>query len=329
MRIALDAFGTDNRPEPDVAGAVLAARELDVTVILVGDERRIQAELQKHDITGLALEVVHASEEIEMGDKPSEVIKSKPDSSLHVGMELVKTGGADAFATMGNTGATLAIATVSKLRRISGVKRPALTALYPFKNRLLTILDVGANAECKPDWLVQFAIMGDIYSRTVMHVENPRVALIGMGDEFEPANIIKKATASLSNTPINYVGKITPDQLPEDICDVAVIDGFRGNILLKTFEASLRHASSILRQELRADPLSAIGGLMMRPMINRLRSQMTISEYVGAFLLGVNGVVIVSHGSSTPEDVKNVIRTAMLAVDRKMVDAIKDGLASN
>lgn len=326
MRIALDAFGTDNRPVPDVAGAVMAARELNVTMILVGDEARVREELSKHDTNGLAIEVVHAEEVIGMAEKPSEVIKSKPRSSLHVGMELVKNGEADAFATMGNTGATLAIATVDKLRRIRGVKRPALTALFPFPNRIVTFLDVGANAECRPEWIAQFGVMGDIYAKTVMHVDNPRVAMVGTGDDIVESPFIQETDALLKQMPINYVGLITPDRLPEDICDVAVIDGFRGNILLKTFEHSLSHAGKILRQELRRNVRSMIGGAILRPALSRLRSQISVSEYVGAFLLGVNGVVLVSHGSSTPEDIRTVIRTAMLAVERNMVTAIGDGL---
>src|SRR5690554_643022 len=183
MRIVVDAMGSDNRPGPDVAGAVLAAREMQATLILVGDEAQVRAELAKHDTAGLSLEVVHAGQVIEMTDSPTEAAKEKPNSSIHVGLGLVQRGEADAFVTMGNTGAVLTIATLFTLRRIRGVKRPALTAIFPHAAGRVVAADIGANADVKPEYLAQFAVMANAYARLVMGINQPRVALLSNGEE--------------------------------------------------------------------------------------------------------------------------------------------------
>ena len=183
MRIALDAMGSDDRPIPDVAGAVLAARDFGDTILLVGDQPRVEAELAKHDTSGLAFEIIHAPDVIEMGESPSTAGKAKPQSSMHVGMRLVKDGQADGFVTAGNTGAAMVVATLHTLRRIPGVKRPALCSIISFGYHRIIMLDIGANADARPEFLAQFAVMGDIYARKGLGLENPRVAILSNGEE--------------------------------------------------------------------------------------------------------------------------------------------------
>jgi glycerol-3-phosphate acyltransferase PlsX len=329
MRIALDAMGSDNCPAPDVEGAVLAAREFGDTILLVGDEAQIRAELRKHETAGLSLEVVHAEEAVTMTDKPAIVGKAKPRSSMHVGMTLVKEGKADGFATAGNTGAALAIATLHTLHRIPGVKRPALTAILRLPGHNIVLLDVGANADSKPDWLAQFALMGKIYAQNALGLANPRVALLSNGEEEgKGTELVQEATALIRELPINFIGNIEPKELLQGHTDVMVADGFTGNILIKTAEASTRFLLNLVRDELKSSPISMVGGLISKPAFNRVRQQIDPSEIGGAPLLGVNGVVIIGHGRSNAVAIKNAIRQARQAAQGGVIDAIRQGLAS-
>lgn len=328
MRIVVDAMGTDNRPAPDIEGAVLAARELKETIVLVGDRARMEAELGKHATTGLMIELVHAEEQVAMTDTPSKVMKSKPGSSMHVGMNLVRDASADAFVTMGNTGAAHAIATLSTLRRIPGVKRPALTAIYPVLGRETIFLDIGANADSRALWLVQYAVMGSIYAQRALNRDNPRVGTLSNGEEEGKGNeLVKEVQVLLQQSHLNYVGHVEPKEILQGSVDVVVVDGFVGNIFLKTFEATLRYFTEMLRNELRGNVLSAAGGLLSRGAFGRVRKRIDPGEVGGAPLLGVNGVVIIGHGSSDAHSVKNAIKQAQRAVHGNTVEAIRRGLA--
>ena len=327
MRIALDAMGSDNCPQPDVAGGVLAAREYGYKIVLVGDEPQIKNEIEKHNISGLNIEIAPAQDQIAMTDKPSVVGKSKPDSSMHVGTTLVKEGAADAFVTMGNTGAALAIATLYTLRRIPGIKRPALSGIYPVLGQYITMLDLGANADSKPEWLVQFALMGSIYAHNTLKLASPRIALLSNGEEEGKGNnLIREANAMLQQSKLNYVGNIEPKEVMQMKADVIIADGFVGNIFVKTFETSVKLVSSAIRQEARSDPLSLLGALLMQPAFRRVRKQTDTSEIGGAPLLGVNGVVIIGHGRSNAVAIKNAIHQAALAVEGRVIDTIKSEL---
>lgn len=328
MRIVVDAMGTDERPVPDIAGSILAAREFGETIILVGDKQKIDAELKQHDTNGLSIEVVHAVDDIAMGDKPSKVMKSKPNSPMHIGMNLVKEGQADAFVSAGNTGATHAIATLSTLRRIPGVKRPALTGIYPMNGRNLIMLDVGANADSKIEWLEQFAIMGSVYAQSTLGVRNPRVATLSNGEEEGKGNqLTREAAERIKHLDINYVGHIEPKELIKGETDVLVMDGFVGNIFIKTFEAAISHLTNNLRSEMKADVLSMAGGLLARGAFKRLRNEIDPREIGGAPLLGVNGVVIVAHGGSDAYSIRSAILQARNAVKGNAVQGIRDRLA--
>lgn len=332
MRIAVDVMGSDNHPVPDVEGAIMAAREFGDSIFLVGDEAQIKKEITKHNIANLRIEIVHASQSIDMTDKPSLVGKEKPQSSMHVGMELVRSDQADAFVTAGNTGAILAIATLFILKRIPGVKRPALASLVRIaEGKTIILLDIGGNADAKPEWMVQFALMGKIYAQNALQLSNPRVALLSNGEEEGKGNILIRESGQLlsTNPSLNFVGNVEPKDMLRGAVDVVVTDGFVGNITIKTLEAMGSALSGLIRQEIQRDAISLVGGLLARPAFGRVYKQIDPFEIGGAPLLGVNGVVIVGHGRSNAFAIKNAIRQARLAVNGRVVQAIQEGLKTS
>lgn len=326
MKIVLDAMGSDSYPVPDVAGAVLAAREFGEEIILVGDQPRLEAELAKHNPAGLKITIRHASQVLEMTDKPSEALRAKKNSSMHVGLELLKSGEGDAFVSAGNTGGALAVAMLHAPRRIRGVERPALGVTFPMGNRPM-LIDNGANADCKPEYLLQFALMGSLFVERVRGIARPRIALISNGEEEGKGNELIKATIPLlAATNLNFVGNIEPKEFMRGATDIALTDGFTGNILLKTAEAVASFMSDAIRQEIRRSPITALGGLLAKPAFGRVRKLMDPDEVGGAPLLGVNGVVIIGHGRSNAYAIKQAIGQARLAVQHKIVEAIREGL---
>jgi glycerol-3-phosphate acyltransferase PlsX len=325
-------MGSDNHPVPDVEGAIMAAREFGDSIFLVGDEAQIKKEITKHNIANLRIEIVHASQSIDMTDKPSLVGKEKPQSSMHVGMELVRSDQADAFVTAGNTGAILAIATLFILKRIPGVKRPALASLVRIaEGKTIILLDIGGNADAKPEWMVQFALMGKIYAQNALQLSNPRVALLSNGEEEGKGNILIRESGQLlsTNPSLNFVGNVEPKDMLRGAVDVIVTDGFVGNITIKTLEAMGSALSGLIRQEIQRDAISLVGGLLARPAFGRVYKQIDPFEIGGAPLLGVNGVVIVGHGRSNAFAIKNAIRQARLAVNGRVVQAIQEGLKTS
>lgn len=328
MRIAVDAMGSDNNPAPDVEGAVAAAREYADTIILVGHSERINEQLQKYNAEGLSIEIVPAQDAVLMTDKPSVVARSKPESSMHVGMNLVKAGEADAFVTCGNTGAALAIATLRTLRRIPGVMRPALSTLLAMGGHQFILVDIGANADCKPEWLQQFALMGSIYAERALGHRAPRVALLSNGEEEGKGNILIKETAHLlENSSLHYIGNVEPKELFAGVADVIVMDGFVGNIAIKSLEAMGDLLLKMLKDELTSDPQSMIAGALAKPALKRVYKRVDPFEIGGAPLLGVDGVVIIGHGRTNALGVKNAIRQARQAVTGQIIGAIREGVA--
>lgn len=329
MKIVVDAMGSDHNPEPDVHGAVLAAQEYGNEIVLVGDEQRVRAELANHDTSSVHIEVVHAPEQVLMTDKPGTVGRSKPQSSMHIGMQLVKDGKGDAFVTVGNTGAALAIATLHTLRRITGVHRPALSTILSIKGKSMILLDIGANTDCRPEWLAQFAIMGSIYAERALGRTSPRVALLSNGEEAgKGTTLVQESAKLLSEDGVNFIGNAEPKEILAGEVDVAVMDGFSGNIMIKSLEALGSTIFDLMRQELMADLRSKIGGLLSKPAFKRVYRQIDPFEIGGAPLLGVDGVVIIGHGRSNAVAVKNAIRQAHLAASGQIVTAIKETLAS-
>jgi len=330
MRIVLDAMGSDQRPVPDVAGAVLAAEEYRDTIILVGDEPTVASELAKHRTRGLPIEIVHAPEQIAMDEKPSYAVSHKTSSSIHVGLSLVKTGAADGFVTMGNTGATHAIATLKTLRRIPGVLRPALTAIYGIDGHDMIFLDIGANADVKAEYIEQFALMGSLYAQTALKIPSPRVGTLSNGEEEGKGNNLTRESQErlrASVFDINYIGHIEPKEILLNRCDVVVMDGFVGNIFLKTFEGSMSYMSQLIRKEINRSPLYQIGALMLRGAFKAVRRRLDTREIGGAPLLGVNGVVIIGHGGADAISVKNAINQARRAIAGGSIQAMTEQFA--
>ncbi len=330
MRILVDALGSDNRPTPDILGALQAARELpDVHIALVGPRSKIEAELSRHNTSGIHITIHDAAAEILMDDKPSDVLKNKLGSSVHVGLKMLEDKQIDAFVSMGNTGAIHGIATLFAPRRIRGVKRPALSAIFHVNNQPIVFLDVGANADCRPDWMHQFAVMGDIYARSALGHARPRIGILSNGEEEGKGNeLIRETTELLRATSLNFVGNVEPKELFLNKADVIVMDGFTGNMFAKTFEASTRYITGLIREEVKRNPISMLGGALLKPALGNVKRRFDTAEVGGAPLLGVQGVVIIGHGSSTDFGVKNAIHQAHKAVSSHIVEQITEQLSN-
>jgi glycerol-3-phosphate acyltransferase PlsX len=324
MNIALDVMGGDNAPHEVVAGAVLAAREYAIAVSLVGKPDVIARELSKHDVRGLKLPIVPASEVIEMDDKPATAVRAKKDSSMVVACQLVKAGKADAFVTCGNTGGALA-AGILHIGRMKGIQRPALITPFPTQTGFCLLLDVGANVDSRPEHLQQFAVMGSIYSKRIMGVRSPTVRILSNGEEQgKGSQLVLEAVALLEKTPgITFLGNIEGRDIVNDLADVVVTDGFTGNVLIKTAEGVGKLIRTILVEELTASPISSLGGLLAKSALRRLSRRIDDSEFGGAVLLGLSNLVVVAHGRSNANAVRHAIRVAKQSIDYKIVNEIQ------
>lgn len=329
MNIALDAMGGDHAPEAIVAGAVEAARIYGVTVSLVGKPETLAAELKKHDTRGLDLPIVPASQVIEMDEKPAAAVRGKPDSSMVVGCKMVKRNEADAFVSAGNTGGALA-AGILHIGRIKGILRPALIGPFPTLKGACMILDIGANADVRPEHIQQFAIMGSIYAREVIGVEHPTVRILSNGEEAGKGNqLVIDSFKLLEQTPsINFEGNIESKEIPAGVADVVVTDGFTGNIFVKTAETTARLMSQVIAEEIRKSPLAVLGALLARNSLRRVRERMDDSHYGGAVLLGLSSIVIVAHGRSNAFAVRHAIRVAKQSVEQDILAKIQRGIAA-
>jgi glycerol-3-phosphate acyltransferase PlsX len=315
IEIVVDAMGSEKAPESEIRGAILACRALDVRVLLVGPEDVVAPAL--HAATrGMMwrpeIEVVHASEWISMDDKAALAVRSKRDSSMRVGLKMVREGRAAGFFTAGNTGAAMATAKMV-LGSLSGVERPALSTIVPTSTGHPTLLlDVGANVDSDPDNLVQFAVMGSMYSKNVLKTENPRVGLLSIGEEDSKGNSLTRDTLPLLRAmpQINFIGNVEGRDLFNGAADVIVCDGFVGNVALKTSEGLAKLVNSSLRQSLKSTVTSQVGALLSRKAFGEFKKRLDYSEYGGAPLLGVRGVCIIGHGSSNEKAVMNGIRVA-------------------
>lgn len=341
MRIVLDAMGSDACPVPDVAGGVLAAREWGDEIILVGPEEVVRAELAKHDVAGLPVRVVHAPEVVEMREH-TDAVKRKEKASIRVGMRMVKAGEADAFVSAGNTAAVLASA-LFDLGRIRGgpgqvIRRPALATIYPVAPTPVLLLDNGATADCKPEYLLQFAQMGVAYAQQVWGIPNPRLGLVSNGEEPDKGNMLVRDTyALLAESGLNFVGNVEPKEITRGVADVVLTDGFTGNVMLKTTEAIASFLLRYLRRELTGGGLNKIGLVLMvpgllaalpglallLPSLRRVGRRLDYAEYGGALLMGVDGVVVIGHGRSNAKAVKNAVGQARRAVQGRVLDVIR------
>jgi len=326
MRIVLDAMGSDAYPEPEVQAAVEAGRLFGDEVILVGHQDQLLPRLKALAGEHPPVKVIHAPEVLEMGDKPATSARHKAKNSMAIGMDLLKAGEADAFVTAGNTGGAMANA-LFRLGRIRGVKRPALTALFPVKTGYCVVLDIGANADCKPEYLVQFALMGSVYAEKVMGVKNPRVALLSNGEEPGKGNqLVKETFPLIQETGLNFIGNVEGKELFSGGADVAVMDGFTGNILLKSSEAVAKLITDKLREELMSSVPTKIGGLLAKPAFARIKKMLDPGEVGAAPLLGIDGLVFVGHGRSDARALFNGIRVARQAVEANLLSALREAI---
>ena len=333
--IALDAMGADRAPKPEVEGAILAARLYDVEVVLVGRQEVIRAELDLHRLwRRLPISIVDAREVIGMHEKAAQAVRAKRDSSLRVGLRLVRDGKAAGFVTAGNTGAAMATAKMV-LGAIPGVDRPALAAVFPTAKGTATILiDVGANVDSKPQNLQQFAIMGEVYFRTIFggrfaSAENPRVGLLSIGEEESKGNELTRESYKLiKELPMNFVGNVEGRDLYNGKADVLVCDGFVGNVALKISEGMVETVRFLLKESLQATISGQVGALLSRKAFADFKKRLDYSEYGGAPLLGIKGVCIVSHGSSNANAIKNAVRVANEFANSKLNRTIEEQIAA-
>src|SRR3954451_19748736 len=326
--IALDAMGSDRAPKPEVEGAIQAARQYGVRVLLVGPETLVKPELERHlRATRLPIEVVHASEYITMDDKV-EAIRAKRDSSMRVGLRMVREGQANGFVTAGNTGAAMATAKIV-LGAVPGVDRPALAAVFPTApGNPAMLLDVGANVECNAQNLEQFAIMGDIYFRS-MFGKPARVGLLSIGEEETKGNeLTREAFQRLKLLPLNFVGNVEGRDLYSGQVDVIVADGFVGNVALKISEGVANLVRTALKESLKATITRQVGALLSRSAFEDFKKRLDHTEYGGAPLLGVKGVCIITHGSSNANAMKNALRVAAEFGESAINQSIERGLAA-
>jgi glycerol-3-phosphate acyltransferase PlsX len=329
ITIAVDAMGGDHAPRPEVEGAVAAARELGVRILLVGLVPEIKKELAKHPHRGLPIEIVPASEVITMTDSPSHAFRKKKDSSAHVATKLVRNGQAEGLVSAGNTGAVMAVARFG-LGTLPSVDKPALAAPFPTaRGGTAVLLDVGANVDSKPAHLVQFAVMGDIYYRAIFGTARPKVALLSIGEEEMKGNeLTREAHARLKQSALNFVGNVEGREIFGGTVDVIVCDGFIGNIALKISEGVAQHIVGLLKDALQSTLSSQVGYVLSRKAYKNFRKKIDYSEYGGAPLLGVRGVTIIGHGSSNAHAIKNAIRVAMELVRGGVNERIEQELSS-
>jgi len=333
--IAVDAMGSDRAPKPEVEGAILACRHHDVRVLLVGREPQIREELDREierhpSVRSLPIETVHATEVIGMGEKAATAVRSKRDSSMRVGLRLVREGSAAGFVTAGNTGAAMATAKMV-LGALPGVDRPALAAVFPTSaGKAAILVDVGANVDCKPQHLQQFAIMGEIYSRSIFGTAKPRVGLLSIGEEEGKGNdLTREAYTLLRQLPLNFAGNVEGRDLYNGSVDVIVCDGFIGNVALKVSEGLVAAVRFLLKESLKSTISSQVGFLLSRRAFDDFKKRLDYAEYGGAPLLGLKGVCIVGHGSSNATAIKNAIRVAAQFAETRINDKIEKGLGSH
>jgi glycerol-3-phosphate acyltransferase PlsX len=327
-RIVVDAMGSDTHPVPDVEGAVLAAREYNLEIILVGDQEKIKPELSKYRTGDLKISILHAPEMLTMDDKGMALVLKarRPNSrnSMAVGMDLIKEGKAEAFVTAGNTGAATVTA-YFRLGTIPGVERPALAPVFPTAKGACVVLDVGANPDCKPENLFQFAIMGATYAEKVRKVKNPLVGLISNGEEAgKGSQLVKDTYPLLKGSNLNFYGNVEGKEVIGGEVDVAVTDGFTGNVMLKSSEAVAKLLTDKIKELIKSGPLTAkIGGVLVKPTLKKLKELMDPSEEGAAPLLGIDGLVFVGHGRSDSVAIKNAIRVAKEAAEAGVLESMK------
>lgn len=324
MKIAIDGMGGDCSPHAVVQGCIEAVKEYkNIEIIITGPEALISRELSKHEGYYDNISILDAKETISNNEHPVMALRRKKDSSIYRALELVKKGEADAVISAGSTGAFLAGATLV-IGRIKGVNRPALAPVMPGKNGPFMVVDCGANAECKPNNLVQFAQMGQIYFKNILNVKNPTVGLINIGSEEEKGNeLTKEAHKLLKECDFNFIGNVEPREIPVGNVNVLVCDGFVGNTVLKMYEGVAQTIFSTLKEEIMSSFRTKLGGALLKPVFTKFKKDFDYKEYGGAAFLGVNGICIKAHGSSDHKAIKNAIRQSINFYENDIIGKIK------
>lgn len=322
MKIVVDAMGGDHAPQAIVAGVVDAVKESDVKIVLIGKEPQVKQELSKHQYPASAIELVHAPEAVGMDEPATVSIRKKKNSSISLGIELLKDPQNNAFISAGNTGACVAAATYL-LGMLPGVERPGIGLVIPTLQKFSFLIDVGANTDPKPQHLLQYALMSQVYAREVLGTENPRVGLLNIGEEASKGTDFVKETHKLMASRLkNFLGNVEANEIFSGRADCIICDGFAGNIVIKVSENLVESAGTLLKREIVKSPLAMLGAYLMKSKLAHLKKRVDYSEYGGAPLLGVNGIVMISHGRSSPKAIKNAIRAAMREVDHNIVSSM-------
>ncbi|MBF0122674.1 MAG: phosphate acyltransferase PlsX [Candidatus Omnitrophica bacterium] len=328
MRIVVDAMGGDYAPANVIAGVVDAVKELSVNITLVGQEDLVKAHLKKYSFPKEQINIVHAPEVVGMDDNPIDVIRRKRDCSMVVGVNLLKESGYDAFISAGNTGALVASATFY-LRMIEGIDRPGIGLVIPQINGYACLIDVGANADPKPEHIYQYGHMARVYMQSVMGVKEPTVGLVNIGEEEGKGSGFDKQTYQLLQEKMpGFIGNIEPNKIFTGKADCIVCSGFVGNVIIKLTEGFMESAGAVLKREIKKNPVAMLGALMMMGTLKGIKKNVDYSEYGGAPLLGVNGIVMKSHGRSSPKAIKNAIRAAMREVEHKIIEKMQAAIIS-
>lgn len=328
MKIIVDAMGGDYAPDVVIEGAIAAVKEYHVGVVLVGDEAKIRALIKKAKFSSDLLSVYPASEVIEMHDSPATSVRRKRNSSIVVGLKLVRDGQGDAFFSAGNTGAVVCASTLT-LGLLPGIERPGIVTAMPSLKGVSLIIDVGANIDPKPIHLLQYAVMADAYAKYILNKPNPRVGLLNVGEEeSKGTDLIKEIHEALSKTHLNFIGNVEGKHLFSGECDIIVCDGFVGNVALKVTESLAEAMQISLKKHIFSNPLGIIGGLLLHSSFRAFKKEIDYSEYGGAPLLGVNGVSIIGHGRSNAKAIKNAIRVAKEEVENKFNEKILEAINS-
>ena len=322
MKIAVDAMGGDNAPKAVVEGCIEAVLEYGVEVYLVGLKQEIEKYIKKENIESNKIHIIEASEIINNEESPVNAIKRKKDSSMVIGLKLVRENTCDAFLSAGSTGAFLA-GSLLRVGRIKGIDRPALAPVIPTTKGGCMLIDAGANVDCKPKNIMQFALMGSIYMEKVMEISSPRVGLLSIGSEEGKGNeLTKQSYELLKNCNVNFIGNIEARDISYGICDVCVCDGFVGNVVLKNTEGLASALMSMIKEEITKSALSKFGALLLKNSFIGLKKRFDYKEYGGAPFLGIDGIMIKAHGSSDKKAIKNAIRQAKLLYDNQCIEKI-------
>ncbi|MDP2654730.1 MAG: phosphate acyltransferase PlsX [Candidatus Omnitrophota bacterium] len=322
MKIVVDAMGGDHAPAAVIAGVVDALKTYDINIALIGIKDRVEQELKAWKYPKDRIEVIHAPEVVEMHDPATASIRKKRNSSITLGLELIKDPAYNAFISAGNTGAVVAAATVN-LGMIPGVERPAIGLTIPTLKDLAFLIDVGANTDPKPEHLMQWALMAGVYVREVMGVANPGIGLLNIGEEaVKGTDFVKDTHKLLSEHLPNFIGNIEANEVYTGKCECIICDGFVGNVVLKVSEGLAESATKLIKREVQKNPLAILGALLMKPALRNVKRISDYSEYGGAPLLGVKGIVMISHGRSSPKAIKNAIRKTMQEIEHNIIECM-------